>query len=174
MRESLIRQNLDLLREGLGILAGLGERTYAEREARTGAAGIGEHFRHCVDFYECFLRGAPGGRVDYDARDRDARVERDLARARARLAELAERLEGLDPSALPDAVLVRLDAPAEEAPAWAPSTPERELQFLASHTVHHYAVVALQLRLARQEVPDDFGVARATLRHWESSSDRAG
>jgi uncharacterized damage-inducible protein DinB len=174
MRQSLIARNRELIRQGLAMLDGMTAAAYARREERTGAAGIGEHVRHCADFYECFLRGAPGGRVDYDERARDPRLERDPARARECLARIGEQLAALDAARLPDAVTVRMDsADADGRTAWAPSTPERELQFLASHTVHHYAIIALQLRLAGQDPPGELGVAPATLRHWETSSDRA-
>jgi uncharacterized damage-inducible protein DinB len=56
--------------------------------------------------------------------------------------------------------------------AFAASTPDRELQFLASHTVHHFALVALLLRLAGVSVPDGFGVATATARHREAAATR--
>ena len=35
-----------------------------------GGVRVAPHFRHCIDFYDCFLRGAETGRIDYDARAR--------------------------------------------------------------------------------------------------------
>ncbi|HMB68369.1 MAG TPA: DinB family protein [bacterium] len=174
MRERLISRNVDLIRQGADLLAGIDAAAYARREERTDSAAIGEHVRHCIDFYRCFLRGAPDGRVNYDDRDRDERVERDLPWARRCLDEIAARFTELDVEALPESVTVRMDASGPRSGDWAPSTPERELQFLASHTVHHYAIVALQLRLAGASPPRTLGVAEATLRHWESPADRAG
>jgi hypothetical protein len=46
------------------------------------------------------------------------------------------------------------------------STVARELQFLLSHTVHHYALIALILRLQGFEPGEEFGVAPSTLAHW--------
>ena len=46
-----------------------------------------------------------------------------------------------------------------------PSTIERELKFLVSHTVHHYAIIALQLRHQGVEPGPEFGVAPSTLRY---------
>jgi uncharacterized damage-inducible protein DinB len=40
----------------------------------------------------------------------------------------------------------------------------RELQFLASHTIHHHAMVALLCRVAGQPVPEHLGLAPSTLR----------
>ena len=46
-----------------------------------------------------------------------------------------------------------------------PSTVRRELIFLVSHTVHHYALIAVMLRHQAVGLPADFGVAPSTLRH---------
>jgi hypothetical protein len=42
------------------------------------------------------------------------------------------------------------------------STLARELRALASHTIHHYALVAVVLRLRGVAVPAHFGVAPST------------
>jgi len=50
---------------------------------------------------------------------------------------------------------------------WVFSNLARELQFLASHTVHHYALIALTLTALGVPVDADFGMAPSTLRHAE-------
>jgi len=45
------------------------------------------------------------------------------------------------------------------------STIQRELQFLSSHTVHHFAIVAMILKIQGFETPDTFGVAPSTLKY---------
>jgi hypothetical protein len=42
----------------------------------------------------------------------------------------------------------------------------RELQYLLSHTIHHYAIIGSILRAQGVEPGPDFGVAPSTLRHW--------
>ncbi len=57
------------------------------------------------------------------------------------------------------------------------SSLRRELHFLLSHTVHHYALIAMILARHGVEVEPDFGVAPSTLRHWarqEQSAKPAG
>ena len=53
---------------------------------------------------------------------------------------------------------------------WIVSTISRELQYLASHTVHHYALIALHLRDAGFTTDPDFGVAPSTLKHREAQA----
>ncbi|MDH3494762.1 MAG: hypothetical protein OEM82_14505, partial [Acidobacteriota bacterium] len=51
---------------------------------------------------------------------------------------------------------------------WLPTSLARELEFLHSHTVHHYALIAAKLGSMNIEVPFEFGVAPSTLKYWES------
>ena len=46
----------------------------------------------------------------------------------------------------------------------AESTLERELQFLLNHGLHHFALIAVGLRLRGRAVPTDFGLAPSTVR----------
>jgi hypothetical protein len=55
----------------------------------------------------------------------------------------------------------------QDSSVWAASSLARELQFTLSHTVHHYALIALILRLQGFAPPADFGVAPATLQQWQ-------
>jgi hypothetical protein len=48
---------------------------------------------------------------------------------------------------------------------WRHSTLGRELQVVASHTVHHFALIALLLERLSVPVAAGFGVAASTRRH---------
>jgi uncharacterized damage-inducible protein DinB len=170
VHRELLRENAGMLRRAVDLLATLDGGLYRSVEPRTGSAGIGQHVRHCLDFYECFLSGLERGRIDYDARSREARIERELDHAMAKLREVADRLDALGEEPLPRVLLVRMDAADGPEDDWARSSPERELQFLASHTVHHLALVALHLRLEHVAVPADLGVGKATARHRDAGS----
>jgi hypothetical protein len=41
----------------------------------------------------------------------------------------------------------------------------RELQALSSHTIHHFALIAIALRVHGLEVDPDFGMSPSTLRY---------
>jgi uncharacterized damage-inducible protein DinB len=132
------------------------------------ASSIGAHLRHTLDFVQAFLRGFEAGRIDYDARVRDERLERDPARAVEVLRTLVARLDALPAGAHGRALVVRHEAGPAPAPdeGWHRSSVARELDFLASHTVHHLALVALALRLAGLDPGPELGVAPSTLIHW--------
>src|SRR5262245_48733230 len=87
--------NAALLRQGIAALGLLGPCQFRE-PAREEASPIGAHFRHVLEHYQAFLGGLAEGRVDYDARPRDRRLEEDQEIAMATAEELAVRLELLE------------------------------------------------------------------------------
>jgi len=174
VRTELLEANARLLQQGRHVLRDVDPRIFAGEGAAAGS--IGAHLRHCLDFYDAFFRGARRGVVDYDARERDPRTESDLPFALARVERTAARLTALEGSALPDRFRVRIggsgdgDAPQHHAD----SSPERELDALFSHTVHHWALIAGLLRAAGHDVPVEFGVAPSTLRARGQAAAGAG
>ena len=91
-------------------------------------------------------------------------VETQPAAAAERLVEITTAFEGLLGKELPVELMVKMDCGGDEIP-WQPSTPGRELQFLVSHTVHHFAMIGGICHSLGVEVDKDFGVAPSTLRH---------
>lgn len=157
----ILEQNLHFLRQGLELLDAVDAETYAATES--GRASIGAHLRHCIDFYNCFLHGLETGRVDYDARCRDAAVETDRRAAARVLAEIVDRMAALGPADFGRVLEVKADTPEGAPFAWSRSSLARELQFLTSHTVHHFALIALLMRQRGHDPGDEFGVAPSTL-----------
>lgn len=154
-----------LLEQGARLAAELDAETFVRAPVLSPDGSVGAHLRHVADSVRLFLRGAETGHVDYDRRERDERLERDPARARAHLVRLADelrRLESRDPS---QAIEVRAEA-CVLGEGWLRSTLARELAALLSHAVHHYALIAVLLRAEGLEPPADLGVAPSTLEHW--------
>jgi hypothetical protein len=58
----------------------------------------------------------------------------------------------------------------QDSVVWSYSSIGRELQFLLSHTIHHYALIALALRLQGYEPSAEFGVAPSTLQYWRKAA----
>ena len=165
----LVEQNLYFLRQGAGLLRRLPPEVYAPDDSKeVRRRGIGPQFRHCLDFYTCLLRDLDSGRIDYDWRERQDRLETDREVALSEVESIAERLGRIDAERLEASLEVRSDLAPDEDPAtaWNRSTLGRELRFLASHTVHHYALIASLLRQRGFEPGEEFGVAPATAAHW--------
>jgi hypothetical protein len=161
MTRLLITTNLGLLRQAESLLQQLDDRTYGASSPAIAPHRAGGHMRHILEFYECLLDGATAGSVDYDARKRDVAVETERGAALARVRTTMRRLEALDGVDVGRELSVRMEA----HDAFLRSSLARELQVLSSHTVHHFALIALVLRALGAPVDPQFGMAPSTLRH---------
>lgn len=165
----VVEQNLHFLGQGLDLLRRFDDDTYTRPTSdRPRAAGVGPHFRHCLDFYRCFLRDLESGRIDYDLRDRGPELETSISAAIAAVETIVAELVSIDEHQAMRTIEVHHDeVPGEGVgTSWQHSTVARELRFLASHTVHHYALIAYLARELGIEPGDEFGVAPATLEFW--------
>lgn len=159
----LAQQNLHFLDQGRRLLDQVSDQLFVCADEH-GHACVGAHMRHVLDCYRCFVGGLEGGRIDYDARERNPRLETERAVAMATIDGLARQLATLGEADRHRPVQVRVDAAAwGEADSWSHSTLGRELQFLLSHTLHHYALIAMTLRVLGQAPDPSFGVAPSTL-----------
>lgn len=164
----LVDDNVKLLRQGIDLIVRLDDRLYTEPNHELSVSGVGAHFRHCIDFYHRFLVGVESGRINYDLRERDERPEKNRLFAMARLVAIAEAL-GQMPKLNGGKVFEVLLEGASNSD-WSRSSLKRELQFLLSHTVHHYAFIAFVLRSQGFDPGAEFGVAPSTLRHWKKAA----
>lgn len=152
-----VNDNLEALRQGLALLDRIDEGTYP---------AIGPHVRHVLDHYAAFFSGSGGTLIDYDARQRNPRIETERGAAQIALVDVSGRLADLDRGELERPISVRSNGGGSPEDL-SRSTLRRELQFLLSHTVHHWALVRYILNRSGIEVADTFGVAPSTLRYRE-------
>jgi uncharacterized damage-inducible protein DinB len=162
---SLTERNIAILAQGRDLLARLTDDEYVAAAPSGLRGGVGPHFRHVLDHYELFLAGCAGQVVDYDVRKRETSVERDRGAALAKLGEVVGGLLVLAEVDAARALLVKVDSGEADERFEGASSIGRELQFLVSHTVHHYAVIAVMLRARGIDPGRDFGVAPSTLKH---------
>jgi hypothetical protein len=158
--------NRILLRQGIALLEGLSDRLYAEPVR--GWAPVGAQYRHVLEHYQSFLRGLPLGQVDYDDRPRDQRLESSRAAALVATRDCLAGLEALEEAA-DRAIMVQMDSgEGTGLPDWRAASAGRELQFLSSHTVHHFALIKLLLE-GSAELDADFGMAPSTIAHQRAA-----
>lgn len=159
-RMVLIQINIRWLRQALRLLEIVDDTTY--RATRAGA-----HLRHVVEFYQSFLAGLEFSHIDYDARKRDQAIERSRDAAASAIRAIIHALETDPELAGERLVWVRMeDAEANGVrDGFMESSISRELQVLSSHTVHHFALIAMMLRAQGVQLDADFGVAPSTLRY---------
>ena len=171
--QTSLQTSVELLDQAVELLPPLGQNFFNRRIALCFNASPGAHVRHVLDHYLSLMRGLPGGRIDYETRARDPRLESDLDYAMAKMDEIQSWLFG---RVLMNDVPLQVRAESyvpPETPAWATTTLLRELEFLQSHTIHHYAILGVMVRLAGFATTPHFGLAPSTIRflkHQDSSS----
>lgn len=158
--------SIAFLEQGLALLREISDEQFAATLPPVFRSGVGSHIRHILDHFECLLAGLESGRVDYDCRARDARIEHERSVAIAALSGMIDKLHTIHRPAREMALLVKMDSGGETT-EWAESSLSREFQFLTSHTIHHYALVAAILGHAGCTLNAGFGISPSTLRHTQ-------
>jgi uncharacterized damage-inducible protein DinB len=163
------RQLLAVLRQGERLIEELDGELYRRSPAPLAASAVGAHFRHVLDVAGAFLRGLPERRIDYDRRERAPEVELDPCEGARRLRQVACSIEALGSLRFDEGLEVRCDVPEGVASGagWNRSTVGRELTYVLSHAIHHYALIAMILASYGHEVEEGFGVAPSTLVYWK-------
>jgi len=159
--DDLQRFNREVLGQALALV-----RRHLSDTGACYAGPVGAHLRHVIEHYDALRAAADGGVVDYDRRLRDRDLESSPQTAQRRLLVLDRWLS--------DAGAAALDAPLRvqgcaglggERAFTVASTLGRELVFVASHAVHHYALLKDHCQRHGIEVDSDFGKAPSTVAH---------
>lgn len=164
-RMNLFEQNINCLGQVIELLRQMESETYQRKVSHCLDSSIGGHCRHIIDHYrQLFDVFDPPHLVNYDARLRDPELENDVDKAMAAFEDIIAILDGkrlMDPGTECGVCSGRTDPPVEPVP----SSLGRELLFTLSHSIHHYAIIAVICRTFAIPVPNDFGVAPSTLEH---------
>jgi hypothetical protein len=157
--ERLLGFNRQVLDQALALVGG-----HAGPGAPPFAGPVCAHLRHVVEHYEALVNGQPLGVVDYDGRPRDRQLETSPTLARDRLLGLRQVLGQWTPDMLDRPVRVLGQGGIiGDFDFCVTSSVGRELAFLASHAVHHFALLAEHLQRHGVPVPTHFGKAPGTV-----------
>ena len=161
----LFDANIQSLKAAETVLLRLSDKQY-RAVVHPYTANLGKHLRHITDHYQLLFDGLDKSCVDYDQRKRVEIEEQNRSAMILRLRQICGELESLSNRTRKDRALLISLAIDEgvEAPTL-PTSLSRELVFLQSHSVHHYAVIAAILRLQNFEIDEEFGIAPSTLKY---------
>jgi len=166
----LIINCISLLEEGARLLEQINDDVYSKTSVLSPRGNVGGHLRHCLDFYQSFISGLESGRIDYNFRRRDPLIEKDRRYAIHEICRLIAELREILPIFRIAPILVSTEDCVISRESWCGSSLVRELEFLQSHTIHHYSLMAILLRFEGIEPGEEFGVAPSTLRYWEEQA----
>lgn len=166
--QQLIINNVDALREGAELIRLLKENQYILGYKPAFASTIGAHFRHVLEHYRCFISQMPTGLFCYDKRERDQLLECDAAYALQTIEDLIAAVQSISAKNSAEKAPISYTIEDEQTSYPVCTSLNRELLFLQSHTVHHYAIIGAMTRAFGNQPDEDFGVAIATRKHNET------
>ena len=174
-KSALIATNIRWLRQALGLLEQLDDVVYSATAPGFAPHRAGSHLRHVLEFYQCFLEGLDSSHIDYDSRRRDEAIERSRDTASMAIRSIIHAFETCRGLREERIVWVRIEDAETTGvrDSYMESSVSRELQVLSSHTVHHFALIAMTLRAHGIQMDPDFGMAPSTLRYLTSKAAEA-
>lgn len=163
-----MESHVKILEQAIELLGQLSPSHLTEVNRPMFSASIGDHLRHVSDHYDALLRCIEqnDGTVDYNKRCRQSLVSTSLEVATQTFIQLRTALQQLGQQiecfALPVEVICEIDIYSEYSER-VMSTIGRELLFVSSHAIHHYAIISSMQQAKQRPVPAYFGYAPATI-----------
>ncbi len=155
-----------VLQQGCVFLDCMADEVYARPLPVDCAASIGKHYRHVLDHFLCLREGIRTGKVNYDQRDRDPKLESSVAASRRVTEDLIDQFGSLSCESLHRECTVTYEVSyGENDSEGAPSNVAREVMFCIGHAIHHYAILKLLCSGVGMTLPREFGIAPSTLKH---------
>lgn len=155
---------LDQCRRFIGTIP---DDAYAADSKSIPGGTIGKHVRHSLDHFVAAMSclDASSTPIEYDRRARNVPMETRRGDALAVIAQLRERLAGLDSKTLGAPVGVRVMLAADGTEADLHSTLGRELAFATHHAIHHHTMMKTIAAEHGVVTPPEFGKAPSTLQY---------
>ncbi len=158
----MIPSQLEILEQGIRYLTSITDQQYQSIVRPHFSSSAGAHFRHILDHYLA-LKNMTDGVVDYNVRHRYCQIETDRLAAIQASQELMQWLQGLPLGQMKQPVTVISEISVSEAKSCAsPSSFGRELIFVSSHAVHHFAILKIIASLQGAILESNLGLAPAT------------
>jgi hypothetical protein len=161
----LVVASQDVLLQALGLLFNTWDATYSRMVEAPYSASIGGHYRHILEHFQCLVRGIRSGEINYDARERNPRLETEVTYATIATCDVLRAIKNYTEKSLarPCTVVNSVSYGSGKAPIME-SNIGRELAYCAAHAIHHYAIIRLLCNHLGVDVPKEFGIAPSTLK----------
>jgi uncharacterized damage-inducible protein DinB len=163
---------VDVIEQAISLLEDISLADYQEVLAPHFSSSIGAHIRHIVDHFLALKHASMSGEINYNKRNRHADVEQFPHSAIVTCESITAWLkETCSTQLLNQRVLVTTDIDISHTKAaTCESTLERELVFVASHAIHHYALIRIIRHMQGKDLPEFFGYAPSTISYSTRSA----
>jgi len=174
----MITSQLEIIEQAQQYLKTVSTADYTAIISPNFVSSAGSHIRHVIDHYLAIISGIPNEIIDYDVRVRGGQIESSPQLALDKLDEIVVWIKNLSEDDLTKIVTLSTEISVIKKNIQQVKTSVlRELVFVGSHAVHHYAMIA-QITFAQQDVkdkkelPQGFGLAPATVTFLRENSDK--
>lgn len=162
----MTKHNIKNLAEIKDLLRGLSQEQYGRKLEILTNASIGQHVRHILEFYQCLFKGEQSKEVNYDARERDLKLETDVYFSINALDDIINALLDVR-SDFPVTFMADYSVLEDQKSDLIKSSFYRELAYNLEHSIHHQALIKIaitEMKLGKL-VKETFGFAPSTIRH---------
>ncbi|WP_407334345.1 DinB family protein [Enterovibrio sp. 27052020O] len=154
---------MDVAAQALELLHQLSDEQYNHVASPYLQSTIGQHMRHILDVFHAITAWPQSDFVDYDLRRRAHPVEKNKTIAIDEWISLYSWLETIREADLSTVMNISGEVSLKHHVASVTqSTLGRELSFVASHAVHHFALIRVSLCAQGISTAETFGMAPAT------------
>nr|WP_136251083.1 DinB family protein [Ningiella ruwaisensis] len=162
-----------IIEQAISLLDELSDAEYQQIIKPHFSSSIGVHMRHIIDHFLSLKNGALSKttHIDYNIRNRHNEVEQYPKMAVQVLNEIKQWIGTLTSDNYGQNVLVTTEIDIHQSKsASCASTLERELVFVCSHAIHHFALIRIMCATLNKQIPEYFGYAPATITHLNRSA----
>lgn len=145
------------LYELIELLNKMTDEQYQLPSKELSSSSIGQHIRHIIEMYQCLLEQYDSGKINYDDRKRDVRIETKIDFAIYCLEQIRKQL---NLNEKPLILVNHLMGSNLEIQSYY----SRELLYNLEHSIHHQALIKVALMSFDDiEVAEYFGYAPSTI-----------
>jgi uncharacterized damage-inducible protein DinB len=165
---NLIPTTQDVLQQLNQLLKNINQEEYVAPVCALSSASIGQHVRHVIEGFTCFLEGCDLGKINYDRRKRDKNLENSQSQAVESLENIGRQINTVD---LNNTIILELNYNQDdEITHTVSSSAGRELVYNIEHAIHHMALIKIGVReiCPHISLPENFGIAYSTIKHQKA------
>lgn len=159
----LLKKNIETLVLLRNVISILSDEEYQKPLSALQQSSVGKHVRHILDFYFCFLEATKTQTICYDLRERNIKIEKNVAFSILKIDDIIQFLSSFDN----DFTIKNLTMKLEGETISIETTTKRELLYCLEHAIHHKAIIKIALHLLKPElnIAKEFGVAYSTIEY---------
>ncbi|MGB0522601.1 MAG: hypothetical protein ACPGJS_06560 [Flammeovirgaceae bacterium] len=157
---------IGLLEQLKDLIHQLDQEQYTVPLAVLSQSTIGQHYRHCLEFFDCMLQGLDTGVIAYDKRQREERLNVDMEYVLERIDAIIYHIS----TAEDQPIELEASYPCSEVTGVRINTSLlRELHYNIEHLVHHMAIIKIGVKENFKHVAlnPSFGISESTIAYHQ-------